>query len=201
MSSSVLEIIDTYAARGARVRLDFFAAHKERVLTVAKVLTACLQNQGKIFLCGNGGSAADAQHLAAEFVSRFQIERRPLPAIALTTDTSVITAIGNDDGFERIFKKQLQALAGPADALLAFSTSGKSLNIAQALDQAAKIGMTSIGIVGKDGGMMPDRCEHLLRVDCGETPLIQEVHIALGHLLCALVDHFLFETGEQHAHF
>ncbi len=201
MPSSAFEIIETYAARGARVRLDFFAAHTERVVTVAKVLTSCLQNQGKIFLCGNGGSAADAQHLAAEFVSRFQIERRPLPAIALTTDTSVITAIGNDDGFERIFKKQLQALAGPADALLAFSTSGKSLNIVQALDQAVKIGMTSIGIVGKDGGMMADRCEHLLRVNCSETPLIQEVHIALGHLLCALVDHFLFETGEPHAHF
>ena len=201
MPPSILEMIETYAARGARIRLDFFAANQEQVATVAKVLAACLQNEGKIILCGNGGSAADAQHLAAEFISRFQIERRPLPAIALTTDTSVITAIGNDDGFEHVFRKQLQALARPADVLLALSTSGKSPNIVLALDQAAKVGMTRIGLAGKAGGMMRDRCEHLLQVPCSETPLIQEVHITIGHLLCALVDHFLFATGEEYAHF
>jgi D-sedoheptulose 7-phosphate isomerase len=201
MPPSIQDIIASYAARGARTRLDFFTANQERVGTVAKVLAACLQNEGKIILCGNGGSAADAQHLAAEFVSRFQIERRPLPAIALTTDTSVITAIGNDDGFEHVFRKQLQALARPADVLLALSTSGNSPNIVLALEQAATIGMTRIGLAGCDGGLMRDRCEHLLQVDCSETPLIQEVHISLGHLLCALVDHLLFETGEEHAHF
>ena len=187
-------MVADYAERGARVRLDFFAGQADRLIEVARVMSNCLDNGGKILLCGNGGSAADAQHLAAELVSRFQIERTPLAAIALTTDTSVITAIGNDDGFEEIFKKQIQALARPKDVLLAFSTSGTSPNILRALRHAAGLGVSTVGITGKGGGKMADCCEHLLHVACPETPLIQEVHIALGHLLCGLVDHFLFRA-------
>ena len=145
-----------------------------------------------ILLCGNGGSAADAQHLAAEFVNRFLIDRRPLPAVALSTDTSILTAVGNDFGFELVFAKQVQALGRPGDVLMAMSTSGNSPNVLSALRAGRESGMITLGLTGEGGGKMRGMCDHLLAVPSSQTPLIQEVHITIGHLLCLLTDEILF---------
>lgn len=196
MTRSLVSMVEDYAVQGARLRERFFQANDELVVSVARVIALSLKKKGKLLLCGNGGSAADAQHLAAEFVSRFQRERPSLAALALTTDTSVLTAIGNDDGFDQVFKKQIQGLAREQDVLLAFSTSGNSPNVLKAVEQAAKIKMTTIGMVGSKGGRMGGLCDYLLQVPSEETPLIQEVHIAAGHMICSLVDCFLFDAGE-----
>lgn len=192
MTQSALAMVEDYGVRGARLRQVFFSSHKELLVEAAGVIAAKLKAGGKLLLCGNGGSAADAQHLAAEFVSRFQRERPSLAALALTTDTSVLTAISNDDGFDQVFKKQIQGLAGKRDVLLAFSTSGNSQNVLKGLIQASEIGMTTMGMAGQNGGLMRKQCDYLLQVQSAETPLIQEVHIAAGHMLCALVELFLF---------
>lgn len=192
-AEAALEKLRGYVRQGGELRDRFFADHSEDVVRMAGVLAACLDQGGKILLCGNGGSAADAQHLAAEFVNRFLMDRRPLPAVALTTDTSIITAVGNDFGFDLIFAKQVQALARPGDVLLAMSTSGNSPNVLAALRTARESGMVSIGLTGAGGGAMAEACDHLLAVPSGFTPVIQEVHITVGHLLCLLTECFLFE--------
>ena len=161
---------------------------------MAKIIAASLAQDGKILFCGNGGSAADAQHLAAEFVNRFQIDRPPLPAIALTVDTSIITAAGNDFGFDYIYSKQVQALAAPGDVLVAISTSGNSTNILKALEAARERSVFCLGLLGKGGGKAAELCDAVLDVDGRDTALIQEVHITVGHLLCGLTDHYLFEN-------
>lgn len=191
-TGAALETLRGYVRRGDDVRERFFAGHAQEIVRLAKVLAACLENGGKILLCGNGGSAADAQHLAAEFVNRFLVDRRPLPAVALTTDTSILTAVGNDFGFDLVFAKQVQALARPGDVLLALSTSGNSPNVLAALDAARKAGTTTIGMTGEGGGAMAGACDYLLAVPSAFTPVVQEVHIAVGHLLCLLTDDFLF---------
>lgn len=191
-TGAALDTLHGYVRRGNDARQRFFAGHAQEIVRLAKMLAACLQNGGKILLCGNGGSAADAQHLAAEFVNRFLVDRRPLPAVALTTDTSILTAVGNDFGFDLVFAKQIQALARPGDVLLALSTSGNSPNVLAALDAARKAGATTIGMTGEGGGAMAGACDHLLAVPSAFTPVVQEVHIAAGHLLCLLTDDFLF---------
>ena len=194
MSEKAREIILDHSTAGCELREEFFQHNADRVVDVARVMAVSLAGGGKILFCGNGGSAADAQHVAAEFVNRFLIERPPLPAMALTTDTSIITAIGNDYGFNQIFVKQVQALGRAGDVLAAISTSGNSPNILHALRASREKQITTVGIGGQNGGEMTPYCDHTLLVPSKETPLIQEVHIAIGHLLCQLVDYFLFEA-------
>jgi D-sedoheptulose 7-phosphate isomerase len=146
----------------------------------------------KLLIMGNGGSAADAQHFAAEIVSRFRMERPGLPAIALSTDTSIITAIGNDYGFERIFSRQIEALAAPGDAVIGISTSGNSPNILKALEVALQAGCTTIGLLGKDGGAIKTICDIPLIIPSDDTPRVQEGHITVIHILCDLIEQGLF---------
>jgi D-sedoheptulose 7-phosphate isomerase len=155
---------------------------------IAAVVGEALQSNGKLLLAGNGGSAADAQHLAGEFLSRFRHDRRPLPAIALTTDTSVLTAIGNDYGFDRVFERQVRGLGRPGDVLLAISTSGRSPNILSALQAAREIGVTTVGFSGSGGGAMHNLCDHFLAAPSDDTPIIQQIHIVAGHVICGLVE-------------
>jgi D-sedoheptulose 7-phosphate isomerase len=148
----------------------------------------------KILLAGNGGSAADAQHIAGEFVSRFAFDRPGLPAIALTTDTSIMTAIGNDYGYNKLFSRQIEAHALKGDVFIAYSTSGKSPNVIAALQEAQKRGVVCIGMTGNRGGLMRDLCDHYLEVPSSATPKIQEGHAVLGHILCGLVERALFKA-------
>ena len=164
-----------------------------RIARAAELLAGRLRQGNKILSCGNGGSAADAQHLAAEFVNRFELERPPLPAVALTTDSSVLTAIGNDYGFDQVFAKQVQALAGPGDVVVGISTSGNSPNVLAALRAARDKGCVTVGLAGRNGAIVP-LCDFALLVPHDRTALVQEVHIAIGHLLCKLTDYYLFEA-------
>ncbi|SMP50447.1 phosphoheptose isomerase [Desulfonatronum zhilinae] len=189
------ERLETYVAEGDALREAFFSAQGEEVVRLAHVLAGALARGGKILLCGNGGSAADAQHLAAEFVNRFLIDRRPLPALALTTDTSILTAVGNDFGFDLVFAKQVQALGREGDVLLGLSTSGNSPNVVAALEAGRALGMITIGLTGEGGGAMQGLCDYLLAVPSRRTPLIQEIHITVGHLLCLVTDEILFGEG------
>ena len=148
-----------------------------------------LKNGNKILLCGNGGSAADAQHIAAELTGRYKSERRGLPAIALTTDTSALTAIANDYGYNRIFNRQVEALGREGDLFIGISTSGNSANVISAFTSAKDLGCKTIGLSGRDGGAMNDACDINLVVPSDDTPRIQEMHITIGHILCAAVDH------------
>ena len=146
---------------------------------------------GKLLVCGNGGSAGDAQHVAGEFTSRLMYDRVPLPAIALTTDSSALTAIGNDYGFEQVFDRQLRALGRDGDVLLAISTSGRSPNVLRCLDTARGVGMLVLGFTGSDGGAMPGACDLLLQAPSDHTPIIQQIHITAAHMLCAVVERML----------
>lgn len=161
------------------------------IVQAAETVVAALQQGHKVLLCGNGGSAADAQHIAAELVGRFQVERQGLPALALTTDTSILTSVGNDYQFEQIFARQVKALAAPGDVLLAISTSGNSENIACAVAAATAIGVSTIGLLGKDGGKIAGMVSLPLVVPAAETARIQEVHITIGHIVCEFVDRAL----------
>lgn len=158
----------------------------------AEAVSSALRAGRKLLLCGNGGSAADAQHWAGELVSRFQYDRPGLAAIALTTDSSIMTAIGNDYGYERLFSRQVEALGVGGDVLFALSTSGRSPNILAALRAARERGMVTVGFTGEGGGEMAALCDILLRVPSASTPRIQEGHEALGHAICALVEATLF---------
>ena len=169
---------------------DFLAA----VGAIADRIAQTLRSGGKLLIAGNGGSAADAQHVAAEFLSRFGFDRNPLPAIALTTDTSVLTAIGNDYGFEQIFERQVRGLGRKDDMLIAISTSGRSPNVIAALKAARDIGMTTTGFSGS-AGEMPALCDLLLAVPSQETALIQQIHITAFHAICGIVERELFAKG------
>lgn len=166
-------------------------AQIEALTATADLLSTCLASGHKLLLFGNGGSAADAQHLAAEFVNRFQIERQPLAALALTTDTSIITSIGNDYAFDLIFAKQVQALGRRDDVAWGISTSGNSPNVVEGLRAAREIGMHCLGMTGP-GGAMAEICDRVLTVPSATTARIQETHILMGHMLCQMVDRTLF---------
>lgn len=157
---------------------------------------SALRGGHKLLFAGNGGSAADAQHWAGELVSRFYYDRPGLPAIALTTDTSILTAIGNDYGYDYVFARQVEALGQEGDVLLAISTSGNSRNIVRAIEAAREKQMKVIGFTGQAGGQMADLCDLCFRVPSSETPRIQEGHEALGHLLCALIEAEMFPRGD-----
>jgi D-sedoheptulose 7-phosphate isomerase len=151
-------------------------------------IVAAFQNGNKVLFCGNGGSAADAQHIAAEFTGRFVKERKALAAIALTTDTSALTAIGNDYGFDKIFERQVEALASPGDILIGISTSGNSNNVINAFKKASEIGCITIGLTGNDGGIMSEICRTNIVIPSLITARIQEMHILIGHIFCSYVD-------------
>jgi len=155
---------------------------------VSKIVVETLKNGNKILICGNGGSAADAQHFAAELTGRYKTERRGLPGIALTTDTSALTAIGNDYGYDRVFDRQTEALASKGDLLIGISTSGNSKNIISALTLAKEIGCSTVGLSGRDGGAMNKVCDINLVVPSDNTPRIQEMHILFIHTICQIVD-------------
>lgn len=165
-----------------------------RVEAAAVACIHAMESGNKVMLAGNGGSAADAQHIAGEFVSRFAFDRPGLPAIALTTDTSILTAIGNDYGYENLFARQVQAHAQKGDVFIAYSTSGGSPNVIAALREARARGVICIGMTGNRGGPMKELCDHYLDVPSADTPKIQEGHAVLGHTLCGLVELALFEA-------
>ncbi|RYY08309.1 MAG: SIS domain-containing protein [Sphingobacteriaceae bacterium] len=160
----------------------------ESINQACQIVTACIGNGNKILLFGNGGSAADAQHIAAELVGRFLKERRSLPALALTTDTSAITAIGNDYGYEHIFRRQVEGLAVTGDVLIGISTSGNSQNVINALKAGKSTGCKVLGLSGRDGGGMNDICDLNIVIPSEITARIQEMHILIGHILCEAID-------------
>lgn len=167
----------------------------DQIVQCASTVTLAYKAGKKTLLAGNGGSAADAQHIAGEFVSRFYFDRPGIPSIALTTDTSILTAIGNDYGYEKLFARQLQALGSPGDVFIGISTSGNSPNILTALDMCREIGITSIGLTGITGGKMAELCDICIKVPSSETPRIQESHILIGHIICCIVEDTLFGKG------
>lgn len=185
-----------------------FRAHitqAERVLSeqadvigaMADALIACYRGGHKAIFCGNGGSAADAQHLAAEFVGRYLLDRRPLPALALHTDTSTLTAIGNDYGYDEVFSRQAAAHLQPGDVLVCLTTSGNSRNVVCAAEVARERGNLVLGLLGRDGGALLPLCDHALVVPAQETYLIQEISMLVGHLLCDLMEKALFGQDQR----
>ncbi|MEA3289716.1 MAG: D-sedoheptulose 7-phosphate isomerase [Campylobacterota bacterium] len=179
--------------------IDEFNSHLETINKVinsmqssvseaSKMIVDTLKNGNKVLLCGNGGSAADAQHIAAELTGRYKRERRGLPGIALTTDTSALTAIGNDYGYDRVFDRQVEALANCGDLIIGISTSGNSKNVISALELARSLGCKTVGLSGRDGGDMNEVCDINLVVPSDNTPRIQEMHILIGHTICQIVD-------------
>lgn len=157
----------------------------------AEVITACVKGGKKLMFFGNGGSASDSQHLAAEFVGRYEKERRALPAISLTVDTSILTAVGNDYGFDRVFERQIEALAQKGDVAVAISTSGNSKNVIQGVKKAKELGIYVIGFMGRDGGAMQSLVDLPITIATPKTSRIQECHIMIGHILCECVDEAL----------
>lgn len=176
------------AAEDAKLRAAIHA--------IADTITDAFRASHKLLIAGNGGSAADAQHIAGEFLSRLNFDRNPLPAIALTTDTSVLTAIGNDYGFDRTFERQIRGLGQKGDVFVAISTSGRSPNIVAALQAAREAGLTTVGFTGNAAnGTMQPLCDHCLAAPSSETPLIQQIHIVAAHAICGLVERSLFGSG------
>lgn len=166
----------------------------EPIAACAQFLIEALRDGRKILIMGNGGSAADAQHFAAEMIGRFLMERKALPAIALTTDTSILTAVGNDYGFNEVFVRQVEALANPGDVIVGISTSGNSLNVRLALEAGQQLGARTVGLLGRDGGEIGPIVDLELTVPTQETPRVQEAHLVVIHILCDLVEKGLFGT-------
>ncbi len=176
----------------ADVKLRFIRQNVDALDQVVKMIVEAFKAGNKVLLFGNGGSAADAQHIAAEFVNRFLIERPPLPAIALTTDTSVLTSISNDYGYADSFAKQVKALGKEGDVAIGISTSGAAANVIKAIKVAKEMGLKTVGLTGGDGGELAKSADIALVVDSPSVPRIQEVHITIGHVLCGMVDQMLF---------
>ena len=185
-------LIEQFVAESVRVKSEFFQANATLIAETAEKMALSLRAGQKVLLFGNGGSAADAQHIAAEFVGRFIPDRIPLPAISLATDTSALTALGNDYGYNLVFARQVQALGNAGDIAIGISTSGNSPNVLEAIDAARSKGLMTIGLTGQDGGKMNGRVDVLFRIPSRMTPRIQETHITLGHVLCELIDRELF---------
>ena len=166
----------------------------ERIEKVTSTIATAFANGNKVLFCGNGGSAADAQHLAAEFSGRFYTDRDPLPSEALHCNSSYITAVANDYGYDVVYSRIIKGTGKPGDVLVALSTSGNSVNIINALEQAKKLGMITVGLTGESGGKMRPICDYLLNVPSSDTPRIQESHITVGHIICQLVEQELFKN-------
>ncbi|WP_456457005.1 D-sedoheptulose 7-phosphate isomerase [Thermovibrio sp.] len=189
------ELIYYTFLESADLKKAFIEENRELIYETFLEVAKRLKDGKKLLLCGNGGSAADAQHIAGELVGRFQLERKPLPAVALTTDTSVITAVANDYSFEEVFERQVDALGERGDVLLAISTSGNSENVVRAVKKAREKGLFTVGFLGKDGGTLKTLCHRSLIVKSNSTPRIQEVHITLGHVLCDFIEKYLFSRN------
>jgi D-sedoheptulose 7-phosphate isomerase len=189
MTDPILKAIEDHEKVLAAVR-ELLVPEISRV---AQCLIESIEGGRTIFWCGNGGSAADAQHIAAEFVNRFLIERPPLPAIALTTDTSILTSISNDYGYADCFAKQIKALGKGGDVAIGISTSGAAANVIKAVKVAREMGLKTVGLAGGDGGQLAKLADIALVVDAPSVPRIQEVHITIGHVLCDMVDRMLFQ--------
>lgn len=187
------DIIEEILKDSLKAKETFVRDNVMNLILLAEKVAQAFTNDRKLLLCGNGGSAADAQHIAAEFINRFVLERPPLPAMALTTDTSVITSIGNDYSFDDIFSKQVKALGMDGDVLLAFSTSGNSQNVLSAVKDARSQGIYTAALIGCDGGRLVGLVDLALVAKSRLTPRIQEAHILAGHILCHLVDYILFQ--------
>ena len=193
MKDEILHIFEASIQAKQQFLLDQLPA----LIAATEAVVETLRQGKKLLLFGNGGSAADAQHIAAEFVNRYVRDRPPLPAIALTTDTSALTAIANDFGPEDVFAKQIQALGKEGDIALAFSTSGDSPNVLRGLDRCQELGIQTIGLTGGTGGALAERVDHSLCVAATtSTPRIQEAHILIGHAICEMVDHVLYGPDE-----
>ncbi|MBC7356319.1 MAG: D-sedoheptulose 7-phosphate isomerase [Desulfomicrobiaceae bacterium] len=191
-------LIARHAHEGAVLREQYLAAAADEVAQAAEAMAQVLHRGGKLLVCGNGGSAADAQHFAAELVNRFAFDRPALAAVALTVDTSILTAVANDTAFEAVFARQVEALGRPEDLLVAISTSGRSPNVLAALQAARQRGLQCLGLCGAEAQRMAPLCHHLLAVPHTRTALVQEVHITLIHLLCELVERTLFsQSGSE----
>ena len=189
MQAAIRELFDA-SVRAKQVFLEENSAALEHAIDV---VAKALADGHKVLLFGNGGSAADAQHIAAEFVGRFQRERRPLAAIALTTDTSILTSVGNDYGYEQVFVRQVRALGRSGDLSVAISTSGNSVNVLLATAAASEMGMVTVGLTGSDGGKLGTLVRHHVNVPHESAARVQEIHIMIGHILCELVDEYLKE--------
>lgn len=189
------ERILTAFRESAEIKLAFVEKYLEDIARFAGEVAERLKRGGTVYLFGNGGSAADAQHIAAELIGRFSKDRPPLRAIALTTDTSVLTALGNDYGFGEIFARQVEALVKPEDVVIGISTSGRSENVRKALLRAKEKGALTAAFLGRDGGTVKGLVDYPFVVPSYETPRIQECHITLGHTLCDLLEHLLFGEG------
>lgn len=186
------EIIQIFR-ESADLKLRFIRQNADLLTQVVKVIVQAFKNGNKVLLFGNGGSAADAQHIAAEFVNRFLIERPPLPAIALTTDTSILTSISNDYGYVDSFSKQVKALGKEGDVAVGISTSGLAANVIKAIKVAKEMGLKTVALTGMDGGELAKVADMAIIVDSSLTPRIQEVHTTVGHVLCEMVDRMLFQ--------
>jgi D-sedoheptulose 7-phosphate isomerase len=186
------QLIDEFVKESLRVKAQFFEENKATIARTAETIAEGLRAGHKVLLFGNGGSAADAQHLAAELVGRTGPHRTALAAVALTTDTSVLTAVGNDYGYDHVFARQIMALGQEGDTAIAISTSGNSPSVIQAIDVARSKGLFIVGMTGETGGKMKDRAGILFQVPSRETSRIQETHILLGHVLCELIERQLF---------
>ena len=185
-------IIQKRVKESTEVKIRFFKENLSKFLEVVNLVSRTFEGGNKLFLFGNGGSAADAQHIAAEFVNRYVIDRPPLPAIALTTDTSILTSISNDSTFSEVFSRQLKALGKDGDVAIGISTSGSSANIIKAFEVAREMGMKTVALAGNDGGALAKIADISLVVSSTSTPRVQEAHILIGHILCEMVEHQLF---------
>ena len=180
--------VEHVIAQSLEVKKRFFAEHAEALVALADLIAERVRKGGKVLVFGNGGSAADAQHFAGELVGRFTKEGPPIPALALTTDSSIMTAVGNDYGYEHIFKRQLEAHARPDDIAIGISTSGNSKNVIEALLVARSRGLLTVGMTGEGGGRLGSLVDHLFAVPSKDTPRIQEAHHLMNHLLCELLE-------------
>lgn len=184
--------ISQFFLESAEVKKDFIAKNEPLLLQIIDMMESCLQKGNKILIAGNGGSAADSQHWAAELIGRYKLDRKSLPAIALTTDTSILTAIGNDYGYDEVFSKQVEGLGQEGDIFVGISTSGNSGNILKAIEKAKENGLTPIGLTGRDGGKMHEKLDYNLIVPSDNTPRIQECHLCIYHTICEEIENRMF---------
>jgi D-sedoheptulose 7-phosphate isomerase len=189
----MIERIRQLARQSIETKRAFFDSHAEDVARAAQMIIDSVRAGGKLLIFGNGGSAADAQHIAAELVNRLNYDRPPIPAIALTTDTSILTSIGNDSSFDELFERQLRALGREGDVAIAISTSGNSVNVLRAVASARALGISTIGLAGRTGGKLAEVVDLALIVAAESTQHIQETHITIGHILCELIEDSLFK--------
>jgi D-sedoheptulose 7-phosphate isomerase len=184
MKEQITSIFDS----NARLQKQFLKENLDVIISITDTIVDAFTRGNKVLLFGNGGSAADAQHLAAEFINRFRLDRRALPAMALTTDTSVLTSIANDSGYDRVFARQIEALGRASDVAVGLSTSGASPNVIEGLRVARREGLVTVAFAGGDGGRLRQQVDHCLLVPSTDTPRVQEMHILSGHVICELVE-------------